>query len=177
MSKSINYIRAMEIYNQHIAVARVNGRLFRKTVCDQMMLELGFTQAASATVYNNCKKASAPIEGLGRAAKPKGIRKPGSTKIVVDDILQADSDCYTVMELIEDNVCRCESFLRQGDASECFDTKIDLWPTSTWVLIKGLGPNSSNKFKLEPDEEEIKRYDFAKAISAKLAKAKEIENV
>ena len=177
MSKSSNHVRALEIYNQHIALASTDGRLFRKTVREQLMAETGCSDAAASTYYNNCKKASAPVEGLGRAPVPKGLRKPGSAKVKDEEELQDDNDCFTVMELIEGTVCRCVSFLLQGDASECFDTKIDLWPTSDWVMIQGLGPNSGDKFKLEAGEKEIKRYDFAAATAAKLAKAKEVQNV
>jgi hypothetical protein len=46
----------------------------------------------------------------------------------------------------------------QGDASEKFDEKIEAWPTKSWVLIQGLGPNSGEIFRLEAGEKEIKRF-------------------
>jgi hypothetical protein len=165
MSKSSNHIRAMEIYNQHIALASVDGRLFRKTVREQIMSELGSSDAAASTFYNNCKKAHAPVEGLGRAPVPKGLRKPGATKVKADEELQDDNECHTIMEIINDKVCRCESFLLQGDASECFDSKTDLWPTSKWVHIQGLGPNSGETFKLDAGEKLIKEYSPKQTVS------------
>jgi len=150
--------RIIEIYNQHLALASTDGRLFRKTVMDQLKAETGCTQAAAATHYNNAKKLSAPIEGLGRAPVPKGIRKPGGKGKKQED-LQDDNECFTVIEVRDGSVGRCQSFLMQGDASEKFDTKVEAWPRSTWVMIQGLGPNSGDNFKLDAGEKEIKRYE------------------
>lgn len=156
MAKS-NKERAQEIYNQHIALASTDGRLFRKTVREQMMAETGCSGAAASTFYNNSKKASAPIEGLGRAPIPKGVRKPGSKPGAAVE-LQADDDCFSVMEVIDGSVCRCQSFAMQGDASEEFDSRIAHWPNSLWIFIKGMGPNSGDPFKLERGESEIQRF-------------------
>lgn len=177
MAKQNNQTRAMEIYNMHIALASTDGRLFRKTVREQYISELNCSEAAASTIYNNCKKASPAIEGLGRAPLPAGIRRPGTSNSEINVEYQDDNECYSVMEITNGHVCRCESFLYQGEASEVFDTKIDLWPTSTWVLIKGLGPNSGDMFKLENGEAEIKRYDFAVVTSERLAASKETETV
>jgi hypothetical protein len=149
--------RSMEIYNQHIALAPINGRLFRKTVLDQLIAETGCSVAAAATFYNNAKKASAPIEGLGRAPIPKGIRRPGSKGKVVEQF-QDDDECHTVMEIVDGEVGRCVSFLMQGDASEEFDDRIALFPKSHWVHIQGLGPNSGDTFKLASGEKMIREY-------------------
>jgi len=150
--------RAVEIYTLHLALASTDGRLFRKTVMEQLKAETGCTQAAAATHYNNAKKQSAPIEGLGRAPVPKGIRKPGAKGKKQEDI-QDDNECFTVIELRDGTVGRCQSFLLQGDASEKFDDKIVAWPQSSWVMIQGLGPNSGDTFKLDTGEKEIKRYE------------------
>ncbi len=149
--------RAIEIYQEHIALAATDGRLFRKTVREQLMAETGCSEAGASTHYNNCKKASAPIEGLGRAPVPKGVCKPGS-KDKPGTTIQDDDECFTVMEVIDDEVCRTESFHMQGDASEAFDSKIELWPRTDWVMIEGIGPNSGDKFKISHGEREIKRY-------------------
>lgn len=153
--------RSQEIYNEHIALASTHGRLFRKTVINQMMDELGVSLASASTHYNNCKKAN-PVEGLGRATASKGVRKT-SAKGVTEVELQPDSECFTVIELVSvdgnTNVCRSQSHLTQGDASESFDEKIEAWPNSKWVMIKGLGPNPGDTFKLDMDEKEVKRYE------------------
>lgn len=151
--------RAVEIYNQHLALAGTDGRLFRKTVMEQLMSETDCSLAAAATHYNNAKK-TVPVEGLGRAAAPKGVRKAaGKAK---PDELQPDDQCFTVIELLHDGnafqVGRCQAFLLQGDASESFDSKIEAWPKSDWVMISGLGPNHGDTFKLATGEQEIKRY-------------------
>lgn len=152
--------RALEIYNQHLHLAATDGRLFRKTVMDQLMLEFNASLASVATHYNNCKKQAAPVEGLGRAPAPKGLRKPGGKGKKQED-LQDDNECFTVIEIRDGSVGRCQSFLLQGDASEKFDQKVEAWPKSTWVLIQGLGPNSGDTYKLETGEREIKRYESA----------------
>ena len=153
--------RAIEIYKHHIALAGTDGRSFRKTVMEQLMAETGCSEASAATHYNNAKKLH-PIEGLGRPPTPKGVRKMGSAKAKKTEALVPDNECFAVMELIKDGeslvVGRYQSFLHQGEASEKFDDKIVAWPASQWVMIKGLGPNSGDNYKLESSEEEIKRY-------------------
>jgi hypothetical protein len=155
--------RAVEIYTHHIALASTDGRLFRKTVMDQLMAETGCSLAAAATHYNNAKKGSAPIEGLGRAPVAPGVRKMGGSKPKQGEVLIPDEDCFTVIELVQhgpgsETVGRCQSFILQGDASEKFDSKKEFWPNSVWVMIKGLGPNTGDTYKLDPGEKEIKRY-------------------
>lgn len=150
--------RAIEIYNNHLALASTDGRGFRKTVMDQLMAETGCSLAAAATHYNNAKKQAAPVEGLGRAPAPKGLRKPGGKGKKQED-LQDDNECFTVIEIRDGAVGRCQSFLMQGDASEKFDQKAEAWPRSTWVMIQGLGPNSGDTYKLDAGEKEIKRYE------------------
>jgi hypothetical protein len=154
--------RAVEIYTQHLLLASTDGRNFRKTVMDQLQAETGCSLAAAATHYNNAKKGATPVEGLGRAPVPKGVRKPGG-KGKAQVQLQDDNDCFSVIEIVDGNVARCQAFLMQGDASETFDSKSEAWPRSTWVMIQGLGPNSGDTFKLEAGEKEIKRYEASEA--------------
>lgn len=151
--------RAVEIYRQHIALASTDGRLFRKTVMEQLKAELNISQASAATHYNNAKKLI-PVEGLGRAPVSKNVRRArGQEQIPEVD----DNDCFSVLELVETErgyeVARCQSFILQGDASEKFDEKALAWPTSIWVLIQGLGPISGDAYRLEPGEREIRRYE------------------
>lgn len=152
--------RASEVYQQHIALASTDGRLFRKTVIEQLMAELDCSLASAATHYNNAKKA-APVEGLGRPTVTSAIRKPG-VKGKATEELQPDNECFTVLELVKEGsnevVGRCRSHLMQGDASEDFDLRVQTWPNAKWVMIKGLGPISGESFKLDADESEVKRY-------------------
>lgn len=160
--------RAIEIYNSHLALASTDGRNFRKTVMDQLMSETGCSLAAAATHYNNAKKQSAPIEGLGRPAGTTGTRKGNKGKNGI--VLQDDNECFSVIELIKtesgESVGRCQSFLLQGDASETFDAKVETWPKSSWVMIQGLGPNHEDQYRLDSGEKEIKRYDPVDAVAA-----------
>ena len=151
--------RAVEIYKQHIHLAAENGRLFRKTVMEQLKAETGCSQAAAATHYNNAKKLL-PVEGLGRAPVSKNVRRQRGHETVPD---VDDNDCFSVLELIPTeqgyDVGRCQSFILQGDASEKFDEKKSAWAGSTWVMIQGLGPISGETYRLEPGEREIRRYE------------------
>jgi hypothetical protein len=152
---------ANELFQKHIALAYTDGRLFRKTVMEEMKAITGCSQAAAATFYNQSKKAAAPIEGLGRVTVAKGVRKMGGKGKSHSELIP-DNECFTVLELIPDNenftVGRCQSFLMQGDASEKFDDKVGVWPNNHWVLVQGLGPVSGDTFKLDQGEKEIKRY-------------------
>lgn len=154
--------RAIEIFNQHIELAKAGDRGFRKTVMDQLMSETGCSLASAATHYNNAKKQAAPVEGLGRPAVTKGARLITKGKASVE--IQDDADCYTVLELVDDNVARSRSHLLQGDASESFDSKIVAWPNTVWVMVQGLGPNPGETFKLAEGEKEIKRFTPEKII-------------
>ena len=162
-----NKEQAVLIYNKHIALASTDGRLFRKTVMDEIMVACSCTLAASATFYNNAKKA-APVEGLGRAPVAKGVRKM-VTKGKVEDIVP-DDECFTVIELTADpidvtpTVVATQSFILQGDASESFDEKIQTWPHSNWNMITGLGPNPGETYKLEMGEKVIKYYFNGKLV-------------
>lgn len=155
--------RAAEIYKAHLELAATDGRLFRKTVMDQLMSELGVSLASAATHYNNCKKQAAPVEGLGRPPVSKNLKKPGGGKAKNQLEVAPDDECFAVMELVKNGaeftVGRYQSFLLQGDASEKFDEKIEAWPFSSWVMIQGLGPNSGETYKLSGGEKEIKKYE------------------
>ncbi len=145
--------RAVELYIQHIELAKTDGRAFRKTVMEQLMQETGCSLAAAATHYNNAKKAN-PVEGLGRQnALATTAKKVDGTTAEVDD-----NDCFSVLEINNGAVGRCQSFIMQGDASETFDAKVMHWPQSVWVMIQGLGPVAGETYKLEPGEKEIKRH-------------------
>lgn len=154
--------RAIELFNHHIKLAKTDGRLFRKTVLEQLMKETGCSVAAAATHYNTAKKMAAPIDGLGRAPVAPGVKKMGGSKQKMGDPEVDDNDCFSVLEIVKKDenfvVGRCQSFILQGDASEKFDEKVEAWPNCTWVMIQGLGPNSEDTFKLAPGEKEIKRY-------------------
>jgi hypothetical protein len=152
--------RAIKIYNQHIALASTDGRLFRKTVMEQLKSETGCTQAAAATHYNNAKKAGPQIEGLGRASVAPGVRKmPKGTPTQQE---QPDEECYTVLELVPVEslvtVGRTHSFEGLGLARIKLKEMIARAPNSKWKLIMGLGPNSGDSYKLRPDEKVLVEY-------------------
>lgn len=153
--------RAVEIYQQHIALASTNGKAFRKTVMDQLMSETGCSLAAAATHYNNAKKAGPVVEGLGRAAVPKGVRKMPKGKVVEPEV--DDNDCFTVLEILEEGntktVGRTHSFEGLGQAKIKWGECLTRSPNAHWVLIQGLGPNHGDNFKLDTGEKMLQEHD------------------
>lgn len=136
-----------EIYSKHLNLASTNSKIFRKTVINEVVTTTGCSEATASTNYNLIKKLY-PIEGVGRQI---ALKKKES---IIDE-----NNCFSVLEIKNDIVGRCYSFLMQGDASEFFDEKIKN-TSSIWVLIKGLGPISGEPYKLEFNEIEIKRYSI-----------------
>lgn len=147
---------ATELFQKYIDLASTDGRSFRATILEELKAKTGCSHAAACTHYNNAKKAAPPVKGLGREVFNSAIKK--SNKKSDKEEIIPDNECFSVLELRNGAVGRCQSFIYQGDASEKFDEKVEAWPTSEWVMIQGLGPNSGDIFKLEPDEKEIKRY-------------------
>jgi len=157
-------LRAIEIYAQHIALASTDGRLFRKTVREQLMAETGCSDPAASTHYNNAKKdyeaKHGTIEGLGRAPQAAGVRKMNKGTPAQQE--QSDEECYTVLELtpVESliTVGRTHSFEGLGLARIKFKEMIARHPKSKWKLILGLGPNSGDSYKLAADEKILVEY-------------------
>ena len=160
----------LTIWNKHSALIVENGTKFRKTVISEIMEAFGCSRSGAATRYNNCKKSLPVIPGLGRTSKP-------TKKHTGKSMLVEDNDCYTILELLrhEDavSVGRCRSYLYQGEASEEFDSRISHKPGTTWVMVKGLGPISGDKYKLQPGEKELKRYTPEREIIVE----KEVEEI
>lgn len=152
--------RAVEIYAQHLGLASSDGRGFRKTVMDQLMSETGCSLAAAATHYNNAKKAAPVIEGLGRAAVPKTVRKMPKGKNVEPEV--EDDECFSVVEvLIEGNsktVGRTHSYEGLGLAKIKLGECLVRSPNATWYLIQGLGPNHGDNFKLGAGEKLLEEH-------------------
>jgi hypothetical protein len=152
--------RAIEIYQQHIALASTDGRLFRRTVLEQLEAETGCTRAAASTHYNNAKKGHAPIEGLGRPEVPETVRKMPKGTAKQQEV--SDEECYTVLELLPVEslvtVGRTHSFEGLGLARIKLKEMVARAPTRQWKLIQGLGPNSGDSYKLAADEKIIDEY-------------------
>jgi hypothetical protein len=153
--------KAIEIFNQHIAMAASDGTAFRRTVMEQLKTETGCSHAAAATHYNNAKKLHGPIAGLGRAETPKGARRMGNKPKKEADVAP-DNECFSVIELVGDDqniVGRCQSFLYQGEAGEKYEQKVEAHPYTTWLLMQGLGPISGDTFKLQPGEIVMRKHN------------------
>lgn len=152
-----NKEKALEIYNRHIALASTDGKLFRKTVMDEIMRELNASISSAATLYNTAKK-TIPVDGLGRPDRPATAHSILEKKPLTKLSLKPENECFAVIEIVDGLVGRYQSFEMQGDASEIFDEKIVAWPNSEWIMIQGLGPNHGDKFSIKDTEKEIKRY-------------------
>ncbi len=147
--------RALEIFKLHLPLASQDGKKFRKTVIEQIMEEFGCSLSSASTHYNNAKKTGPAVEGLGRTSTPATNQSVGA---VLKKTASEDDPCFSVLEIVDGLVARCQSFLIQGDASEKFDEKVAAWPNTKWVMIEGLGPISGERYRLEPEEKEIKAY-------------------
>lgn len=155
---------AERIFRQHLHMAATDGRVFRRTVMDQIMAESGCTDSSAATQYNNVKKrlVNEIPAGLGRQPKVSPQANPDSGQPAVDeDDPSFGLDCWTVVELTGGEpwtVGRTRSYQTRGDASEDFDTSVTRWPSSSWVMIQGLGPISGTNYRLGAGEVEVNRY-------------------
>lgn len=149
--------RAQELWNQRVATAAKDPRAFRGGIIETLKAEFGCSTATASTQYNNVKKRSPPVEGLGRAPGVK--RQPKAVNPVETE--DADSACYSVIELTPHGksyqVGRTRAFILQGDASEIYDTACQSYPNSVWVMIKGIGPFHGDSYRLASGEYEIKR--------------------
>ena len=141
--------KAIEIYLKHIALASQDGTLFRRTVREEMINTLGISGAAASTHYNTAKKLH-PVEGLGRATVTKGARKVTANKGKAQDV--DDSECYTVIEIVNGKTGRTRSYLTNEEATKDWSRKCRMYPKSGWRVIKGLGPNPGDDYELGPDE-------------------------
>lgn len=150
-----------EVYAKHLHLAETSSRQFRKTVMCELMELTGCSLAAAATYYNNCRKESASTDVSDKGIVVKSNRKASKNRSKEE--LQPDNECFSVLELMlneagETIVGRCQSFLMQGDASECFDSRVECFSDTNWILIQGLGPNHGDVYKLDIGEKEVKRY-------------------
>lgn len=165
---------AETIFRQHLHMAATDGRVFRRTVMDQIMAESGCTDSSAATQYNNVKKrlVNEIPATLGRQTRPATVTPPLEPEIsgVIRHVNPRESedagfgqDCWSVVELVgspaSPTVGRTRSYQTQGDASEDFDSSRNRWASSTWVLIQGLGPLSGTPYRLEEGEREINRWN------------------
>ena len=166
MAKEIK-ARAYEIFLEHLPKAEINQTTFRRLVVDLIIAEFSTPEkpmslAASASHYNTAKKraeAEGRVTGLGRPPKdPNEVAKEkatSSTKPPFDD-----EDCITVLEIIDGVVTRTGSYLDEAFArQELAKRRSSRFPT-TWKIIKGLGPNVGDVYKLLDGE-----YDM-EAVSA-----------
>lgn len=156
-----------ELFAANLELAKTDGKAFRALIIKSLMASSECSVSTAATAYNNAKIAHegqhGTIPGLGRPKPAAGVVRPGAVKTRKKPEMVADNDCFTVIELIsadgQETVGRCQSFIYQGEAGETFDSKVEAWPNSTWVVISGLGPNHGEKYKLESGEKEVRRYD------------------
>lgn len=150
--------RAVELFNEHLHLVQTNQKLFRKTILDTIIAEFTtpektFSVASAATHYNNAKKAAEAaglVAGLGRVSIP-GEKVPNADGTMPFD----DCDCITVCEVCENVVRRTQSFINEELARKTYQERLKSRFQGTWKLIKGLGPNVGDTYKLADTELEL----------------------
>ncbi len=156
--------RAIEIYQQHRALLDQDRRLFRKTVMDQLQSELGISLPSAATHYNTARQHFSPATDT--ATTQTRVVRPGRGTGGRGTAVKPDNQCYAVIELVADDsgstvVGRYRSFLDREPAEQTYQQRVIAWPQSNWVMIRGLGPNSGDPYRLDSGEVELRRYSAA----------------
>lgn len=147
-------LRAITLFNENMYMINESQTQFRKKVMQTLMAEFNISQAASATHYNNAKKLAEKdgiIVGLGRGSDAVGDRRRSNP----NDRLIHDDDCFTVLEVIDDAVTRTQSFIDEELARTKLKERLSAKIPTTWKLIRGLGPNVGDTYKLSESEKEL----------------------
>jgi hypothetical protein len=145
--------RAIELFNNNIPMIADNPTTFRRKVMQTLVAEYSISVAAAATYYNNAKKLavnSGLVTEFGRvqAAAARDVDKFGNS-------ILSESECYTVLELTNDIVTRTKSYLYEDDATTAYNKKLNSRFSGTWKLIKGMGPNVGDTYRLQDGEVEL----------------------
>jgi hypothetical protein len=155
MSKEL----AFDTFIKHIPLFEEKGSYdFRTTVIRDLMEMTGASLSSASTLYNNAKKRAEETgicpAGLGRKKSDSTTKSKSVNK--AKEIVYDDSSCFTVLELIENYVCRTRSFGsdQEEEAREHLRSRRACNSTE-WKLIKGLGPNAGAEYKLAEGEEEL----------------------
>lgn len=151
-----------ELFHEHSALILSDPTLFRKRVIRYLKERTGWERTDAVQEYERVLKQLkhsdyefvAPL--FDAAAAKRALRSSKKE-------LKPDDECFSVIEIMSDQtVGRCQCFLTLPEAEEKYNSKVSLWPNSTWVLIGGLGPNSADRYRLEEGERELKRHVTAK---------------
>jgi hypothetical protein len=141
--------RAIEVFNENLDMIPVDQTQFRRKVMQTLVIEFSITNATAATHYNNAKKLAeknGTVFGLGRQSVQSNTN---------NNALVSDSELYTIVEVINGEVARTQSFLNEKDArAKLAIRKMARIPTE-WKLIKGIGPNVGDTYKLTDYEAEL----------------------
>ncbi len=138
---------ALKLFDDHIDMAYTDPKGFRKLIMDTLREKIGCSIPASATHYNNAKKSRAPIEGLGRLPSGKG-KGNKTVQLEQEQLLE----CFSTIELVGESVGRTYSYSTVAEAEKEANSRLNRHG-GVWLVIKGMGPNPGEKFKLESGEE------------------------
>jgi hypothetical protein len=163
--------RAKEIFFQHIHLYGIDGKAgigFRQTVVKQIEAEFGVDASQSASRYNTILKEYKKANGLDKAPAAGTTVVSGAAGVEADKKTNKkdkdeDADCWSIIELVDRGtgkltVGRFRSELKLVDAEDVFDAKVQTFPDTNWVLIKGIGPLHGAVYELGDDEEELRRH-------------------
>lgn len=158
--------RALALFREHQHMMDTNYTEFRRTVMRAIGEEFSVSVASQATHFNTARLTVAGLLNPDTAT-PKGVRVVRQARGQrADKSIADDLSCFAVLELVgeggsEPVVGRYRSFLSQAEAEQHYQQRFTAWPGSIWVLVRGLGPNSGDPYRLEPGEQELQRYPLA----------------
>lgn len=150
--------RVLELFYENLDMVKTNQTEFRRKVMQSLIADCSttdkrMTEAAAATHYNNAKKIAekaGAVEGLGRTNTVSTTERKNNKDMPFDD-----SDCITILEIINNNVTRTQSFLDEELARNKLKERLSAKIPTTWKIIKGLGPNVGDTYKLTEEEYEL----------------------
>lgn len=147
-----------ELFFDHADLICEDPVLFRKRVIRNLRERNGWERKQAAQEYERFLKEFRKINPKMVEPLFKSIEDKREAKRKPKVKLQADDECFSVVEILGDNtVGRCQSFLTESEARAKFMSRSLLYPHDQWVLIRGLGPNSEDMFKLSSGERELER--------------------
>ena len=146
------------LFVEHRGLIQTDALLFRKRVVKALRAITGLDRTKAIREYEGILQfysSTEPtfVEPILRSIAEDKVRKKNRV------ILQADEDCYSVIEVLDDNtVGRCQSFLTRSEAESKYTTRCQVYPNANWVLIRGLGPISDDDYRLGEGEVELSKY-------------------
>jgi hypothetical protein len=143
---------AIKVFKSHLALAQDSPTKFKNTVINEIIKTLDCGLRVATAFYNEAVKQTPKSIKLVRIPVKKFIIKDKHSKVETVEVESSepeDADCYTVFEIVGQVVGRTKSFSTKGEATKDFSFRVTYWPDSIWLMIKGLGRNSGEEYRVE----------------------------